>query len=38
MNTSFLSNAPDKVVRIEMEKQRTTEDQIAKLEAKLKSL
>lgn len=37
-NTAFVSSAPEKIVRAEMDKQHQTEDQIQKLEEKYKSL
>jgi valyl-tRNA synthetase len=38
MNPSFAQNAPEKVVRAEMEKQKSTEEQLHKLEEKYKML
>lgn len=35
-NTQFVKNAPEKVVRIEMDKLHTTENELAKLEEKYK--
>ena len=37
-NSQFVKNAPEKVVRAEMEKLHTTENELAKLEEKYKSL
>jgi valyl-tRNA synthetase len=37
-NSQFVKNAPEKVVRIEMDKLHTTENELAKLEEKYKSL
>lgn len=38
MNPSFASNAPEKVVRAEMEKQKSLEEQLQKLEEKYRGL
>ncbi len=38
MNNNFVSNAPEKVVRAEMEKQKSSKEQLTKLEAKYKAL
>lgn len=37
-NNAFVANAPEKIVRIEMEKKRVVESELAKLEEKYKSL
>jgi valyl-tRNA synthetase len=37
-NTAFVSNAPEKVVRAEMEKLHLAENELAKLEEKYKQL